>query len=155
MSYRVTFGGTRRPLEEYAAATEKDPYATIWEGGKVVNFDDLDCSAFDQIAAANPEVGLTDLGIYQRPNVNGAVRYAVIRAAAEFAGIDPPPPPRTMADQKRLANMIEATLPIEDEPMEDGFPKEQDEASSSSSSTAPENTTGLPTSPEDSESETS
>ncbi len=149
MSFRVTLNGKLRPTEEYIAALEQNKYATKWADGTVVDGNDFTTDKLDEIALKHLNVGLTGFGIYQNPNASYGIRYDIIVAAAEMAGIDPPSNSRRAGDANKLVDWIEATQPIADEPMEKGLPKEGGRRSRSSS-TSPGNTTGPETSPDDS-----
>lgn len=129
MGWQVTFDGTRRvvPDEE----REQDPFASEWEGGKVVDLDDLPPEAFDAIAADD---GSTWWTVYLSPGAVGSRLYKVICAAAEHAGVEKPEKPSNMRESRLLIDMIERTQAIEDRPFVDGFPPVPPETETGSSS---------------------
>jgi hypothetical protein len=130
MGWKVTFGGTRRPEDEYLEALTDDPYASKWEGGTVVDLEDLPPDAFEKIAGADGIA--TWWGVFRFPAEKGPRMLAVIAAAAEHAGVDVPPTPKTMREQRELLELLELTE--EPGPRDGGFPTKP--------STAPDSSTG-------------
>jgi len=117
---------------------------------KSVNLDDLSPETFAAIAK-EVDAGLTYWGIYGFPRETPEILYRVICAAAEHLGVDAPERPTDMRGQKILDAMLEPVEDIEDQPMQDGFPKVPSETESGSSTTSLDLPTGgSPTTLEDS-----
>ncbi len=113
-----------------------------------VSLDDLSPDVFAAIAKA-VDLDLTDSGIYFFPRESTEVAYRVVCAAAEFAGVEPPPRPTRMADAAPIKAMLEQTEDIGDlVMMEGGVPPAQSEVGSPSSSTSPAPITGPELSPD-------
>lgn len=111
-----------------------------------VDLDDLTPEVFTKIAS-EVEAGLTDSGIYRFPKESVAIAYAVVCAAAEHLGIEPPPKPTRMGDAVVIKEMIDVAEDVADQPMMGGFPPVLT-SGSSSSSTSPETTNGPEASPD-------
>lgn len=118
MGWQVTFDGTRRPVDEYIAAVKDDPFATVWEGGKVVDLDDLSPDVFEKIAKQDDEANWW--GVYRFPAGSSVRMIEVLRAAAEHAGVPAPAAPSNMRESRLLLDMIEQTR--DPDPRERGFP---------------------------------
>jgi hypothetical protein len=147
MGWKFTFGGTRRILtdKERLAELEKDPYASIWEGGKVVDLDDLSPDAFDEIAAEDPLSGGW-WTVYRFPGGSGSRLYKVACKAAEFGGAEVPSKPTNMRESLALLELCEQTEELE--PIEGGFPTVRSETETTSSSGLSEDSSGSPPQPE-------
>jgi len=130
MGWQITFDGTRR--EVTAEEREHDEYVSSWEGGKVVDLDDLSPDVYDKIAENDPND--TWWSIYKFPGATSARLYAVVCAAAEFAGVEPPSKPANMRESKLLLQLLELTQEIEDRPTMNGFPQTPSETATGSSS---------------------
>lgn len=143
MGWQITFDGTRRELTPDELS---DPFATHWEGGKVVDLDDLSPDVFDTLA--REESGDTSWwGVYRFPCGNGGRMYAVACAAAEHAEIGVPAKPANMRESKLLLSMFEQTEDIEDKPIVNGFPQTPPAAEIGSSSGPSDDSGGDPPKP--------
>lgn len=113
---------------------------------KAVDLDDLSPDVFDAIAA---EEGMANWwSVYTFPGESFDRMYRVICACADSAGIPHPERAQTMRGADALVSMLTRTTDIEETPMADGFPPVPDATEVSSSSGAPGDSTGPPTSPE-------
>src|SRR5690242_11905196 len=98
--------------------------------GPTVDIDDLTPEAFEEIAA-DEETSWWD--VYQVPAKTSLRFQRIISACALHAGIDPPEPPTTMREfNMRIDKWLEATQPIDEKPMIDGFPPTPGEPDSGS-----------------------
>lgn len=111
MGWQITFDGTKRnlPPEDRAAELAENPYASIWEGGKVVDFDDLSPDLFDRIAREENSGDVNWWTIYRSPAGQSARFYKVLSAAADFAGVPVPPKPANMRESLLLLEQVERT----------------------------------------------
>lgn len=150
MGWKVTLGGTRREL---TAEQALDPFETKWEGGTVVDFDDLSPETFD--ALANADGVMSWWGIYKFPREKASMVYAVVCAAAQHADVEPPPKPTNMREHSEIADMLERTPELEDQPMVGDFPRKPDATEIGSSSGAPGDSDGSPRNADENESVTS
>jgi hypothetical protein len=107
MGWQITFDGTKRDPLVVAEDRKKDPFASVWEGGKVVDFDDLSPAFFDKIAEADKTASW--YGVYLSPMSDAARLQRVVRACAEYAGVEVPAPPTNMREAKLLLTMFEET----------------------------------------------
>jgi hypothetical protein len=151
MGWKITFEGTERVL---SAEEIIDPYVTRWEGGKVVDLDELSPDVFDKIAA--DENGNDSWwGVYRFPCASGARMWEVAKAAAHHGGVDAPTKPANMIEANALMAQFERTVDIQDRPVIDGFPQEPPETETGSSSGPSNDSGGSLPQPEENPSETS
>lgn len=131
MGWQFTFGGARRDLsdEERAAELKQNEYASVWEGGKVVDLDDLSPDVFDQIAREEFD---SWWNIYRYPGGSGSRLYAIAKAAAEHAGVEVPSKPANMRESVALLELLERTE--EPHPIKGGFPTTPSEETETASS---------------------
>lgn len=155
MGWQIRFDGTLRDIsdEDLAEELKKDPFASRWEGGIVVDVDDLSPDQLDAIAAAEDTSWYQ---IYASPATSSARLQRLIEACANHAGIELPGPPKTVGEFKdRYENWLEATRPIEEKPFENGFPPMPGDQETGSPSGSPGISDGRSTSPDDNPSTTS
>ena len=116
MGWKITFDGTWRTvtdgdrqaeIEAATVANENPP--SMWEGGKVVDLDDLSAEEYDVAAVVAPRT-VTWYDIWKNPCYITGPMYEVIKAAARKAGVNPPGPPKGPRDAITLTNMFEETL---------------------------------------------
>lgn len=107
MGWQITFEGTKRDPKALQEARKTDEWASAWEGGKVVDFDDLSPDFFAQVAKDDPVASW--YGVYLSPQSDSARMYKVVRACAEHAGVEIPAPPSTMREAKLMLAMFEPT----------------------------------------------
>lgn len=134
MGWKVTFGGTKR------VPTDDDE--SMWEGGTVVNLDDLNPETFDTIASQETDANWWV--VYRWPCSVAGRMWLVAEAAANHAGVDVPARPANMRDQKLLLAQFEQTVDIEDKPFVDGFPQTPVEPENGSPSGPSEDSAGDP-----------
>lgn len=146
MGWQVTFNGTKRDLTVRVKELEKDPYASIWEGGKVVDFDDLSPDLFDVIAKAEPLSG-NWWNVYRYPGATASRLHAVLTATAQHAGVEVPSKPLNMREANALVEMLEATE--EPGPREGGFPTTPSETETTSSTGPSNDSDGSPAPPDE------
>ena len=98
------------------------------------------------------EVDLDDLApeVYQFPAQNPERMHRVLCAAAAHAGIAPPDRAASMRAANEQNDRFERVEDIAEEPMENGFPPKPDAMDAGSSSGAPDDSAGPPTSSGDS-----
>lgn len=121
-------------------------------GDKSVDFDDLAPETFDQLGSEEEVSWWT---VYNVPAANTARLFRVISACAALAGVDPPERPKTVRESKRLLEMLEMTVDIDEMPMFDGFPQVPIATEKSSTSGALGDSDGLEPSPEPNQSASS
>lgn len=119
MGWQITFDGTERELSDEELL---DPFAQRWEGGKVVNLDDLSPDVFDKIASAEEDSTDSWWGVYRFPCSVGSRMWEVAKAAAEHAGVEVPAKPANMREAQLLMRQFERTQDVAEKPMVDGFP---------------------------------
>ena len=130
MGWRITFDGTKRELSDDDML---DPFVTRWDGGKVVDLDDLSPDLYDRIAA--DENGNDSWwGVYRFPCSSAGRMFTIAVAAAEHAGVPAPTKPANMREAEQLMTCFERTPAIEDKPVVDGFPQTPPELETGSSS---------------------
>jgi hypothetical protein len=115
-------------------------------GEKIVNFDDLAPSAFDEIATDDPTASWW--GVYNSPGGSARRFYKVVCACAAHLELEPPDEPVTMRDASKLLDMLEPTPDIADEPVVDGFPPLPSEPENGSTFGPPNDSDGPAPSPE-------
>ena len=149
MSFKVMFGEVKTKEGDLDVNGNK---TIVRYSDLEVSGDDLSMDVFEAIAK-DIDAGLTDSGIYKFPRESGSIAWRVVKAAAEQAGIEPPPKPTNMPEVNAIKAMIEDTEDIGDMPMMGGNPPVPGGAGSGSSSTSPGTTTGPELSPEPSPSD--
>jgi len=131
MGWQITFGGTKRDLTP--EELEDDPFVSRWEGGKVVDLDELSPDVYDGIAA--DESGTDSWwGVYRFPCASASRMFAITQAAAAFAGVDGPSKPANMRESELILELFEITPDIADKPVVDSLPLEPPETEAGSSS---------------------
>lgn len=153
MGWKVTFGGTLRPADELAKLVETDEWASRWDGGTVVDLDDLPPATYDEIALVDGTGNWWD--VYMWPGATSTRLNLVLAAAAEVAGVPAPEVPANMRGVRALLLLLERTEDIAEQPMENGFPPKPDETERGSSSISSGDTDGSPPTSEPSPSVTS
>lgn len=118
----------------------------------VVDLDRLPPDLFDTIAQDEPDASWYT--VYRFPGASTGRLWRLYVAACKVVDREPGPEPVTLADTLRLLDRLEQTPDIEDLPMENGYPLDNPEVATGSSSGAPEDSDGLPTSPDGNPSET-
>lgn len=131
MGWQVTFEGTKR--SDLTDKEKVDPYVSKWEGGKVVDLDELSPDFYDGVAARE-DGNDSWWGVYRFPCSSGARMLTIARAAAEHGGAPIPDKPSNMREAHALMECFERTLDIEDRPTSDGFPPKPSETVTPSSS---------------------
>lgn len=146
MGFKILFG---------EIADDKDAQGVVVgrSSATEVDLDDLSPDVFEEIAAAEPFANFWS--VYNFPAQSPERMYRVICAAAAHAGIDVPDRATTMRAANAQNEMFERVEDIKDQPMEGGFPPSPDATEASSSSGAPDDTDGPPTSSGDNPSVTS
>lgn len=129
-----------------------------------LKFGDRECSigalSIDTLQTIADEEGVTWIVVMDGHPATNITRFRkLVAACAQQLGI-PEPPPIVSGDDFLDAgfgenSIVEETVDIGDRPMIDGDPPTPDEPAGDSSATSPGATTGLPTSPDDSQSTTS
>lgn len=128
-------------------------WKVFFDDDHVVDFDDLSPEFFGRLADDDKH-GDSWLTIYNQPLLYVDRYTAIVNACAAHVGVEWTPPTR-MGDIDRLFDMFVRTEDVADVPMADGLPLGNEVETPGSTSGAPNVSDGLPTSSDDSESETS